>query len=85
MELWMNHQSIISHHVHPAGDGHYVVLVDTYRLHGQDMVVIFGTQFNANWVVPYNEYIQDHFTTDPKTHKPAGWRVDGMVTNFARK
>ena len=85
MKLWQERQSIISHHAHPADGGHCVVLTDTYRLHGEDMVVIFGTQFNANWVLQYSEYLKNHFGTDPQTGLPNGWKVDGMITNFVKK
>ncbi|MGA2435342.1 MAG: hypothetical protein ABSG25_08655 [Bryobacteraceae bacterium] len=72
--LWVMHQPVISSHHHPEGGGHFVDLVDTYRLHGTDMVVIFGTQFDANWVVPYSDYLRKYYS----------WWVDGMVTNFSK-
>lgn len=73
--LWVVHKPVISNHYHPEGGGHYVVLVDTYRLHGTDMVVVFGTQFDANWVVPYTDYLRKYYD----------WWVDGMVDNFAKQ
>lgn len=82
LELWTLQQPVISHHSHPDGSGHYVVLVDTYRLNKKNMVVIFGTQFDANWVVPYDYYLQNHYATNPQTGQQSGWKVDGMVTNF---
>jgi len=70
MSLLLAHQPVISYHSHPDGGGHDVDLVDTYRLHGEDMVVIYGTQFDANWVMPYSEYVH---------HKDTGWTVTDMI------
>jgi hypothetical protein len=74
--LWKAHLPAISHHAHADGSGHYVDLVDTYRMHGKDMVVIFGTQFDANWVVPYtNVYLRKYYN----------WWVDGMIIDLKKK
>ncbi len=86
-ELWQGHGAIISHHVHPSGSVHYVVLTDTYRLHGEDMVVMFDGKFGSTggyWVYQYSEYLKDHFGTAPDG-TPNGWKVDGMMTNFVKQ
>ena len=72
--LWTMHQPLVSHHQHPDGNGHFVDLVDTYRLHGQDMVVVFGTQFNANWVDTYADYTMNH----------GSWWVADVFSNFGK-
>jgi hypothetical protein len=66
--LWSDSHPVISNHQHSDGTGHYVVLVDVYHFRGTDMVVIYGTQFNAYWVLPYPEYIKNH----------GSWWVAGM-------
>ena len=87
IKLWQERQAIISHHTHPDGGGHYVVLTDTYRLHGEDMVAMFDPKFGttgAYWVLQYSEYLKDHYGTDPNTGTPNGWKVAGMSTNFVK-
>src|SRR5262249_22274232 len=74
MWLWFAHPPVISHHKHPEGAGHFVDLVATYRLHGQNMVVVWGTQFDGYWVDTYSDYMAKHDS----------WWVADVYTNFAK-
>jgi len=81
LALWAGHQPVIAHHDHSDGRGHYVDLVDTYHLHGNDMVVIFSPQLasahGGYWVEQYSVYL------DETQHKT--WWPDGMAIGFRKQ